>query len=80
MLFRATPFAVIGSIRHVKKSGIETGLPDFSSWYNIPKRGIHKYQLTTKIYQLAVPYTKWSYDILNGHKIYKYFKALQNKP
>jgi hypothetical protein len=70
MLFRATPFAVIGSIRHVKKSGIETGLPDFSSWYN----------MTTKIYQLAVPYTKWSYDILNGHKIYKYFKALQNKP
>jgi hypothetical protein len=38
-----------------------SGLPDFS-WSKIPK--------WRKIYQITTKYTKWSYNISNGRKIY----------
>jgi hypothetical protein len=51
------------------------GLPDFY-WYDIPKRGKSIYQITIgKIYQMstkyniAIKYTKWTYNRLSASSI-----------
>jgi hypothetical protein len=50
------------------------GLPDFS-WCNIPKwENIPNYH---KTYEMSIKYTKWAWNIPNGHKIYKHL-AMQD--
>jgi hypothetical protein len=50
-------------------------LPDISYYIQHPKRG--KIYLITKkiyglnIYQMAMKYTKWPWNIPNGHEIYQ---------
>jgi hypothetical protein len=48
-------------------------------WYNIPKRKICILNYH-KQYQIARKYTKWPWNVPNGHTIYQplYYKALQN--
>jgi hypothetical protein len=65
LIFCRLGYACAGYASHICEDCI-SGLPDFS-WSKFTKMIKNYIQSPHKLYQTAINYTKWPYNILNGH-------------